>query len=111
MIPIEAVLDHFSDLHAIAPHITEVPAHTATAMTCHIADPHHEDTSPKKTVDREHISPASNIMNQHKDHLPGHKQCLGNIRMESIKKATIDDPPSEYYSSDEQDSDSEDDLN
>ena len=27
------------------------------------------------------------------------------------KQATIDDPPSEYYSSDDQDSDSEDDLN
>ena len=27
------------------------------------------------------------------------------------KQVTIDDPPSEYYSSDEQDSDSEDDLN
>ena len=27
------------------------------------------------------------------------------------KQVTIDDPPSEYYSSDEQDSDTEDDLN
>ena len=29
------ILDHSIDLHAIAPHVTEVPACTATAMTCH----------------------------------------------------------------------------
>ena len=42
VVPTEAILDHFINLHAIAPCITEVPAHTATAMTHHIADPHHE---------------------------------------------------------------------
>ena len=44
VIPTEAILDHFINPHAAAPHITEVPAHTATAMTCHIADPHHMKT-------------------------------------------------------------------
>ena len=39
----EAILDHFISLHAIAPHITGAPAHTATAMTHHIADPQHTD--------------------------------------------------------------------
>ena len=51
VIPAEAILDHFNDLHTIAPHITEVPAHITTAMTCHTADPHHNNTSPEKTVD------------------------------------------------------------
>ena len=111
VIPAEAILDHFIDLHAIAPCITEVPAHTATAVTCHTADPHHDDTSPEKTVHPEHISPAGNIINQHKDHLPICKQCLGKHKDRRHKQVTIDDPPSEYYSSDEQDSDLEDDLN
>ena len=108
VIPTEAILDHFINLHAIAPCITEVPACTATTVTCHTADPHHNNTSPERTVDPEHISPAGNIINQHIDHLPVCKQHLGNIRH---KQVTIDDTPSEYYSSDEQDSDLEDDLN
>ena len=89
VIPAEAILDHFINLHAVAPHITEVPAHTTTDVTCHITDPHHEDTSPKKTVDPEHISPAGNIINQHKDHLPVCKQCLGNIRTEGTNRSQL----------------------
>ena len=89
LIPAEAILDQFIDSHAAAPHITEVPAHTTTTVTCHIADPHHEDTSPEETVDPEHISPAGNIINQHKDHLPVHKQCLGNIRTEGPNRSQL----------------------
>ena len=89
VIPTEAVLDHSINLHTIAPCITEVPAHTATAMTCHTADPHHEDTCPEQTVDPEHISPAGNIINQHKDHLPVCKQCLGNIRTEGTNRSQL----------------------
>ena len=77
MIPAEVILDHSINLHAIAPCITEVPAHTTTAVTCHPAGPHHYDTSPKRTVDPEHIGLVGSIINQHKDHLPVHKQCLG----------------------------------
>ena len=65
----EATLDHFIDLHTAAPHVTEVPAHKATAVTHHIADPHHIDIYPEETVDPEHINLAGNIINQHKDHL------------------------------------------
>ena len=82
MIPTEAILDHFINPHTAAPHITKVPAHTTTAVTHHIADPHHVDIYPEETVDPEHISSAGNIINQHKDHLSVHKQCLGNIRTE-----------------------------
>ena len=89
VIPAEAVLDHFINLHAIAPCITEVPACTATTMTCHTADPHHEDTSPERTVDPEHISPAGNIINQHKDHLPVCTQHLGNIRTEGTNRSQL----------------------
>ena len=62
----EAILDHFIDLHTIAPHITEVPAHTTTAVTHHIADPHHADISPEMTLDPECINPTGNIINLHK---------------------------------------------
>ena len=89
VIPAEAILDHFINLHTIAPHVTGVPAHTATAVTCHITDPHHKDTSPKKTVGPEHISPAGNIINQHKDHLPVCKQHLGNIRTEDTNRSQL----------------------
>ena len=103
MILTEAILDHFIILHAIAPHVTGVPAHTASAMTYHIADPHHADISPEMTVDPEHINPTGNTTNLHKDHLSVHNQHPGSPRIEGTERATIHDPPSEYYSSDEQD--------
>ena len=89
VIPTEAVLDHFINLHTITPCITEVPAHTATAVTHHIADPPHIDIYPEETVDPEHINPAGNIINQHKDHLPVHKQCPGNIRTEGTNRSQL----------------------
>ena len=84
VIPTEAILDHFIDLHAIAPCVTEVPAHTAIAMTHHIAD-----ISPEKTVDPEHRDPASNIINPHKDHLPVHSQHPGSLRIESTNRLQL----------------------
>ena len=51
-------------------------------MTHHIADPLHADISPEKTVDPEHIDPAGNIINMHKDHLPVHSQHPGSLRIE-----------------------------
>ena len=89
VIPAEAILDHFIDLHAIAPCITEVPAHTAITVTHHIADPHHADISPKKTVDPEHIDPAGNIINPHKDYLPVHSQCPGSLRIEGTNRSQL----------------------
>ena len=110
VITTEAILDHFINHHTRAPCFTEVSVDTTTAVTHHIADPHHIDIYPEETVDPEHISPAGNIINQHTDHLPVYSQYPGNLRTRH-KQVTIDDPPSEYYSSDEQHSDSEDDLN
>ena len=89
VIPTEAVLDHFIDLHAVAPHITEVPAHITTAMTHHIADPHHVDIYPEETVDPEHINPAGNVINQHQDHLQVHSQCPGNLRTEGTNRSQL----------------------
>ena len=89
VIPTEAILDHFIDLHAIAPHVTEVPVHIAIAVTHHIADPHLADISPEKTVDPEHRDPGSNIINPHKDHLPVHSQHPGSPRIESTNRLQL----------------------
>ena len=111
MTPTGVTPDHFTGLHAIAPHATEAQVHTATAMTHHITDPHPVEIFPKMTADLNYTNPANTITNQHKDLLQGHKQHLGKNKDRRHKQVTIDDPSSEYYSSDDQDSDSKDDLN
>ena len=89
VIPAETILDHFIDLHTIAPHITGVPAHTATAVTHHIADPHHTDFSPEMTVDSECINPTGNTTNPHKDHLQIHTQHPGSLRIEGTNRLQL----------------------
>ena len=89
VIPTESILDHFIKLHAIAPCITGVPAHTATAVTHHITDPHQTDIFPEMTVDLKHIDPAGNIINPHKDHLPVHSQHPGSLRIEGTNRLQL----------------------
>ena len=85
----EAILDHFIGLHAIAPCVTGAPTHTTTAMTHHIAYPHHADISPEMTVDPEHINPTSNTTNLHKDHLPVHNPHPGSPRIEGTNRLQL----------------------
>ena len=85
----EAILDHFIDLQAVAPCITGVPVHTTTAVTHHIADPHHTDISPEMTVDPEHTDPTGNIINPPKDHLPVHSQHPGSLRIEGTNRLQL----------------------
>ena len=89
VIPTEAVLDHLINPHTAAPCVSEAPAHTTTTVTHHITDPHHTDIYPEEAVDPEHISPAANIINQHKDHLLVHTQHLGNIRTEGTNRSQL----------------------
>ena len=89
VIPTEAILDHFIDLHAIASCITGVLAHTATVVTHHIADPHHADISPEMTADPECMNPTGNTTNLHKDHLPVHTQHHGSLRIESTNRLQL----------------------
>ena len=89
MIPTGAILDHFTDPQALASSNTEVPAHTAPAVTHHITDPHHVDISPEMTVDPEHWDPASNIINPHKDHFPVHSQHPGSLRIENTNRLQL----------------------
>ena len=85
----EAVLDNFIGLHAIAPCMTGAPAHSTTAVTYHIADPHHADISPEMTVDPEHINPQGNTTSPHKYHLPVHNQHPGSPRIEGTNRLQL----------------------
>ena len=89
MILTEAILDHFTSPHTIALHATGAQAHTTTAMTHHIADPHHAEISPEMTVDPEHINPTSTTTNLHKDHLPVHNQHPGSLRIEGTNRLQL----------------------
>ena len=111
MTPAGVTPDHFIDLHVIAPHATEAQVHTATNVTHHIADHHPIEISPGITADPDHTNPISNIINQHKDLLQVHKLHLGKMRTEDTNRLQLMILPSEYHSSDDQDSDSEDNLN
>ena len=108
MTPARAAPDHSTDPHIITTHATEAQVHTATAMTHHTADPHPIETFLEMTVDLDHTNLTDNTTNQHEDLTQVCKQCLEGQKTQT---GYNDDPPSEYYSSDDQDSDSEDDLN
>ena len=89
MTPTGVAPDCFIDPHVIALHATGAPAHITTAVTHHITDPHPAGIPPKMAVDPECINPTSNIINQHKDHLPVHKQCLGTTRTEGTNRSQL----------------------
>ena len=85
----EVILDHFTGPHTVALCTTGASAHTTTAKTHHIADPHHAGISLKMTVDPEHINPTNTITNPHKDHLPVHNQHPGRLRIESTNRLQL----------------------
>ena len=89
VIPTEAVLDHFINLHTIAPCITGVLAHTTTIVTLHITDPHHADISPEMTADPECVNSTGNTTNPHKDHLPVCTQHPGSLRIEGTNRLQL----------------------
>ena len=80
-------------------------------MTHHIADPHPIEIFPKMTADPDYTNPASNIIKPAQGSSASSQTTPWKNKDRRHKQVTIDDPPSEYYSSDDQDSDSEDDLN
>ena len=107
----EVTLDPFTSPHAVAHHATEAQAHTVLLRHTTPQDPHHTEISPEMTVDPGHTNSTNTITKPHKDHLPVHNQTPWKPKDRKYKQVTIDDSPSEYYSSDEQAIDSEDDLN
>ena len=107
--PIEPAPGHSTDLPDVVSHATEAQVPTATAATHCTADLHLIEILPEMTADL-NINPKNNTTDQPTDPHPPCKQHLGN-KDKRHKQVTIDDPPSEYYSSDDHDSDSEGDLN
>ena len=63
------------------------------------------------TVDQEHAHPANTITKPQKDHLPVHIKHPGSPKTGSTNKSQLMTGPQSTIASDEQDSDSEDDLN
>ena len=110
MTPIGAAPDHSIDLPVIALHAA-AQAHTTTSVIHHTADHHPVEISPKMTAGPEHTNTANNIINQPQGPSSSSQTMPWKNKDRRHNQVTIDDPPSEYYSSDEQDSDSEDDLN
>ena len=101
--------DHSTDLSIATSHVIEAPAPTA-ATTTH---PHCRlpltGIPPEMTADLD-IDPENNITNWPKDLHPLHTSSWKS-KNRKHKQVTIDNPPLEYYSSDDNDSDFDDDLN
>ena len=106
----EVALDHFTNPHDAAHHTTEVRAYTVTTETCHTADPLHTGVFPQKQWIQDKHFQQTPLQNPEKPSSSSHPTPWKS-KDRKYKQVTIDDPPSEYYSSDEQDSDSEDDVN
>ena len=110
MTPIGATPGHSTDHPNIVSHATEAQVHTTTAVTHHTTDCHPIETFPKMTADlntksqKQHYKPIQGSSS-------GSQATPWKIKTEDTNKSQLTDPPSKYYSSDEQDSDSEDDLN
>ena len=111
MTPIGATPGHSTDLPNVVSHATEAQVHTATAVTHHTTDLHPIEIFPKMTADLDHTNPKNNITNWHKDLLQAHKQHHGKIKTEDTNRSQLTIHHLKYYSSDDQDSDSKDDLN
>ena len=106
----EVALDPITDPHTAAYHATEAQAHIVTDET------HQNRSSSCRSFSRDNS--RSRPHTSHKHH---HKtstrpssssnQMTQKTKNKEHKQVTIDDTPSEYCSSDEQASNSEDDLN
>ena len=111
MTPTGVTPDHFIDLHIVALHATGAQAHITTAMTHHI----HRSSSPRNfSQDDSRFQPHKSC----KQHYKPAQRSSSSLQTtpwknkdRRHKQVKIDNPSSEYYSSDEQDSDSKDDLN
>ena len=108
----EVTLDPFTGPHAIAHHAIGAPAHPATALrhtTLQMLIPcrnfSQDDSRSRTHKSNKHYYKPSQRSSSSSQPTPWKPKDRRH------KQVTIDDPPLEYYRSDEQDSDSEDDLN
>ena len=108
--PIEVAPDHSTDLPITVSHITGALVPTAIITTHLTTDLHLIEMFPEMTADLD-TNHGNNTTDWPKDPHPPHRPPSWKHQDNRHKQVTIDDPPSEYYSSDDNDSDSEDDLN
>ena len=102
---------HTTKPHATAHHATETQVHTTTDETSHTDDPHHTEVFPGIAVDPDLTHHTNMTTKHHQNHLTALTRQPGKNKDKKYKQVTIDDPPSEYYSSDDQSSKSNEDLN
>ena len=106
----EVAPDHSTDLPLTTSHVTGAPVPTATIMIHLTKDLHLIGILPGMTADLD-IGPGNNITNQDRGSSSTSWTPSWKPKDRRHKQVTIDDPPLEYYSSDDTDSDSDDDLN
>ena len=104
------VLGPTTDPHTAAHHVTETQVHTTADETLHTEDLHHTEVFPGITVDPDHMHHTNTTAKHHQNCITAPTEQPGKTDRK-YKQVTIDDPPSEYYSSDEQASESDNDLN
>ena len=108
--PMEVAPGHSTDLPAIVSHVTGAQVPTTTAMTHHTADLHLIGILPEMTADLD-INPKKQHYRLAHGSSSTSQASSWKHKDERHKQVTTDDPPSEYYSSGDNESDSEDDLN
>ena len=101
-----------TDLPIAAPHTTGAPVHTTTIGTLPTAELLLAVTPPEMTADPDMV-PDNASTNQPEDPQQLHRHHLTNIKTENknINRSLLMIHQSEYYSSDESETNSEDDLN
>ena len=101
MTPTGVTPDCFIDLYIIVLHATEAQAHIAATVTHPIADPHPAEISPKMTADPDYTNPANNIIKPAQGSSSSLQPMPRKNKDRRHKQVTIDNPSSEYNSSDE----------
>ena len=108
--PIGVNQDHSTGLPILTSPMIEAPALTTAIMTHPTADIPLTGMPPEMTADLA-IDPENTTTNWPEDLHHLHTLASWKSKDRKHKQVTIDDPPSDYYSSDDNDSDSDDDLN
>ena len=97
--------------HTAAHHTKETQMHTATDETLHTGDPRHTEVSQEITVHPDHVHHTNTPTKHHQKLSYSSTHTAWKNKDRKYKQVTIDVSPSKYYSSDEQASKSDEDLN
>ena len=107
----EVTPGHITDPHTAAHHTTETQVHITTNEIPHTEDLHHTEVFPGIAVDSDLTHHTNMTMKHHQNCLTALTRQPEKNKDKKYKQVTIDDPPSKYYSSDDQSSKSDEDLN